>query len=374
MSDILKLVRHITPLQLSLGCVVTATVLAIVISAVFWLLFTGAVPDGLTLVAGSTAVVVGTPMIQVFVIALYGLFASNEALTAARTELEINNRELARTRDALATLNNELELRVTKRTTQLKSALEAAENANAAKSVFLANMSHELRTPLNGIIGYAEMIAARETLFANAPPEQIDDYAAAILSSGRHLNEMVGDLLDLSKIEFGQYDVNLENTCPVTLVNEVVSELYPLAGARDQLIEVALPETLPQMQTDTRAIRQILSNLLSNALKYSEQGDTVRVIVEQTPDTFDIFVCDSGVGMSEEAIRKATQPFSQFEDAHIAAGQSICLGLSIVNRLCRLLDGSLTMTSAEEYGTTAHVSFPLHTAALEQPHRLALVG
>lgn len=367
-------VRHVSPRQLSWACVAVATILAVALSHLFWYLFTGSVPDGLTVVAGMAALVVAGPMVQVFVIAVYKLHQSNEDLRAAQAMLRLRNEELARARDAVSTLNEELEGRVARRTAELRRALDAAERANATKSVFLANMSHELRTPLNGIIGYAEMIAARETLFGDVSLDRIDGYVASILVSGRHLNAMVNDLLDLSKIEFEQYDLVTESVCIGTVLRDVVDELSPMATARGQGIDIAMPATLPILHTDTRAMRQILSNVLSNALKYSLEGDTVRIVVDIVGDRIDIAVIDPGIGMDAQAISRATQPFSKFSDAHIAAGQSIGLGLSIVSRLCALLGGTFGIESAPGHGTTVRIRLPAYRAVPQGEAPLAMAG
>lgn len=374
MADIWKIVRYVTPHQLAVTCIVIATVLAVAISHLFWQWFTGAIPDGLTLVAGGAAIVVAAPMVHVFTLVIFSLHRSNEELVETQTTLKFKNNELALTRDALSSLNDELEARVIKRTVELHTALEAAESANAAKSIFLANMSHELRTPLNGIIGYAEMIAARETLFGNIAPEKIDDYIGSILSSGRHLNAMVSDLLDLSKIEFGQYDLTCKPVCLKTLIGGVVDEIEPMARARNQSIRVTMPPRIPPVDTDARAIHQILSNLISNALKYSGDRESISVSLDLSPDEMCFTVSDKGIGMAETALGSATQPFSKFSDAHIAAGQSIGLGLSIVNKLCKLLDGKIRINSTEGVGTTVRVRIPIRQAMPQQERPLALVG
>ena len=236
-------------------------------------------------------------------------------------------------------------------------------------------MSHELRTPLNGIIGYAEMLAEREALFAGLAPEKIDEYADAIRSSGMHLSAMVSDLLDLSKIEFGQYEKNIEQVCTRSLLDSVVDEVQHMAASRGQHIDLRGISDIPAIDSDPRAIRQIFTNILVNALKYSADGATVSVELGAMGGGIRFAVIDTGIGMSDLAISEATKPFSKFSDAHIAAGQSIGLGLSIVSRLCDLLDGRLELISAEGQGTTARVFVPdcLPHLAGEKPP-LALVG
>lgn len=374
MTDIWKLMRCVSPRQLILSCILLAVVLAVGLSHLFWSLYTGAVPDGLTLVAVSVSIVVATPIVQIFVLTIDNLHRSNERLIAVQTQLEHNNAELASTRDALTTLNGDLEARVAERTTELAKALDVAERANAAKSTFLANMSHELRTPLNGVIGYAEMIVERDALFGTMPPKQIDEYAGAILSSGRHLNAMVSNLLDLSRVEFGHYELAPETLCVQSLVQDAVDGLAPVALARGQTVEVIVHPCAPLIEVDGRAMRQILTNLLSNALKYSQDGDTVTVTLASAPDAFRFEISDTGIGMEDDTILRATQPFSKFSDAHIAAGQSVGLGLAIVKRLCDLLDATFAMTSIEGRGTTASVSLPLRKTMAQPDRPVALAG
>lgn len=377
MDDFWTLIRRMKPKHLGVLCVGTATALAVALSHLLWYLLTGAVPDGLTIVAGAAALVIATPMVAVFVTAVYDLYRSNDDLVETQTALEQRNTEFAMARDALRALNDELEMRVKKRTVALKKALSAAERANAAKSVFLANMSHELRTPLNGIIGYAEMIAEREKLFGYISPEKIDEYADAIRNSGQHLNSMVNDLLDLSKIEFEQYEIALAPVRVEEIVERVTHELAAIARARNQVIETRIPRDMPMFATDARAIRQMMTNLVSNALKYSGEGETVTIGLSCTSSEVSFDVADNGIGLSEEAIAKATEPFSKFSDAHVAAGQSIGLGLSIVSRLCKLMDGAFVLSSIEGSGTTANVRLPAHAiqaVRIDDEPSMALAG
>lgn len=370
MSGIWKRIDTASPRWLFIGTVGLCLLLAVMLSSLFWFLLYGAVPSALPLIAALTAITITLPLVQVFIQAIIGLRQSNQRLRHTRQEMERGNAELARTRDALETLNHDLEARVTARTAALKDALSDAEGANEAKSTFLANMSHELRTPLNGIIGYAQLLASRKQFMAQLSPETIDEYAEAILSSGQHLNAMVGDLLDLSRIEAQEYDIKTEEIEVPRLIRRVVEEVKFIADRRKQRIEVAIAPDVSTLHSDPRALRQILTNLISNALKYSPENAAVSVAVATHPVSREIHfsVSDQGIGMSLEQVTRATQPFSKFSNAHISAGQSIGLGLSIVHRLCDMLDGDFVLSSIEGQGTVAVVRLPLdRTPTLSRP-------
>lgn len=354
------IIRRLKPLELSAICVAIAAFAAVAISHLLWKVTTGMIPLGLTVVAGVAAVVVAAPMVQIFVRVVYDLLESNSRLTAAQHELNCRNVELKSARDDLASLNCELETRVRDRTAELRHALRNAEQASAAKTDFLGNMSHELRTPLNGIIGYAEMIRERRNLLSNVSDQMIDDYAEAIHSSGLHLNAMVGDLLDLSKIENQKFDLEFSEVDLDELIQRVITEINPIVANRDQSIDFITQVSGAILCTDERALHQVLTNLLSNASKFSPEGAVVKVDVAARGRGLCIAVIDEGIGMSSAAIATATQPFSRFSDAHIASGESVGLGLSIVNKLCDLLGGRFTLTSMEGSGTTARVDLPIH--------------
>ena len=357
MLDIWEIVKRLSPAQLSLSCIGVAVVLAVAFSHLAWFWWTGVVPDGVTVVAGGVALVVAAPMVQMFVFAVFQMNSSHSRLLNTKTKLNFNNDQLKKTRNELAQANESLETRVAERTAELEEALQVAKNASAAKSMFLANMSHELRTPLNGIIGYSEIIAKRATLFPDISAEKIDDYALAIHRSGRHLNAMVDDLLDLSKIEAEQVDVTLAPLRVDLLMQDLVEELGPVASTRGQAIDLILPPDLVWFDTDTRALHQVLSNLLTNALKYSAEGQAVSLAVRSTPTEIAFIVADQGIGMSNAALSKAMEPFARFSDAHIASGESVGLGLSIAKKLAGLLGGRLSLKSVEGSGTTATVMF-----------------
>ena len=374
--DIWTITRRVTPLQFTVMCSAIIVVLAVLVSHLFWYWHTGAIPDGLTVVAGGAALAISPPIVILFVVAVYKLQAANGRLVSTKTRLNFKNEELARTRDKLSKFNSELEARVTERTSELHAALKEAERANASKSVFLANMSHELRTPLNAIIGYAEMIANRHAFFDEIPADKLDDYAGAIYTSGHHLHAMVSDLLDLSKIEFEQFDIAPESIFVDDLIDDVAAELRLTATARRQVIQVIRPVTGFSFTSDKRATHQILTNLVSNALKYSAAGDDVTIRAECTDDMTSFIVTDQGIGMSEEAVALATEPFSKFSDAHIASGDSIGLGLSIVHKFCKVMGAEFMLESVEGVGTTARVNFPVRSMPTQDTPApdLALAG
>ncbi len=377
MIDAWKMTGRSTPGQLCAGTVSLAVVFAVAVSQMAWRSTGEPVPPVLLPVAIVTALVVSIPLVAVFVAAVFAMKRSNEELSLAKEREVRRSGELAVARDALADLNRELEYRVARRTKAMKAALDRAERASTAKSTFLANMSHELRTPLNGIVGYAELVTTRDTLGVGMSPEKIDEYVATILSSGRHLNAMVSDLLDLSRIEFNEYDLNRERVDINDVVRGVVKEMAPVTQARDQRVEVVASRDLPRLDSDYRAIRQIFANLLSNALKYSDAGQTVTVAATVDGRVMRLSVSDRGIGMSQDDLKRATQPFAKFSDAHISTGQSIGLGLSIVKRLCVLLGGSFTLSSAPDAGTDALVTLPLAktmTTPVGGDTELALAG
>jgi len=363
--------ERLTPLQLSAIIVIFTVAFAIAVAHTFSQLYFGASPDGLTEIAGVTTLIVSAPLAYTFVKGVFAIGASNIRLLNTKTRLNFQKLKLASARDALGALNAELEARVTERTKDLQEALHIAESANAAKSTFLANMSHELRTPLNGIIGYAEMIANRKTLFANVKPETIDDYANAIHASGIRLNDMVNDLLDLSKIEFEQVETEISDVSLSGLIGGVVKELRPVAQARNQTVVVNAPDERMTLATDRHAAHQIISNLLSNALKYSSDDATVWITVQCKAESTSIVVEDQGIGMTADALSQATQPFSKFSDAHIASGDSIGLGLSIAFKLSDLLGGTLNLDSKIGEGTSARIDLPV-TAVVAPDTRPAL--
>jgi len=230
-----------------------------------------------------------------------------------------------------------------------------AEDANLAKSRFLANMSHELRTPLNAIIGFSDFIM-------NHPDQalpKIREYVTDINGSGRHLLELINDLLDLAKIEAGKYKLDLEMIDAYGVISEVsrgLSLRMEQAGIR---YAGPMPITLPQLIGDRRALKQVLINLLSNAIKFTPKGGDISIQTEAVSDGLMITITDSGIGMSEDMLSKIGQPFEQSDTAYNRATEGTGLGLALTKTLVELQEGRVAFTSALGQGTRVTLVFPI---------------
>jgi signal transduction histidine kinase len=239
---------------------------------------------------------------------------------------------------------------------KFKLLAEEAREANQAKSAFLANMSHELRTPLNAIIGFSEIVAGE--LFGPTGARYVE-YAHDIHSSGIHLLSIIGDVLDLSKIEAGQ-----------RALTESVVDLYEAAEASLRLVRGraenghirlvnGVPRGLPRVNADERAVKQILLNLLSNAVKFTPKGGRVAVGAELRGDgSLAISVDDTGIGIAAENIPRALAPFSQVDSSLSRRYEGTGLGLPLVKSLIELHGGTLELESEEGKGTLAAIVFP----------------
>ncbi len=240
----------------------------------------------------------------------------------------------------------------------LEEARDAAEAANHSKSEFLANMSHELRTPLTALIGFSQVTS--EGHFGPVHPPRYKEYAEDILASGHHLLSLINDILDISKLEAGR--VHLEETavCPGVMVETVVHMMQAISRKQAITIEAEIGAGLPNICLDDRAIRQVLLNLISNAVKFSPDGGLVTVramLCVKGGVRFE--VQDSGPGMLQKDVDKAFEPFSRLSAAgnnrHI---QGTGLGLAISKALAELHGGSLTLETAPGAGVKAVLTLP----------------
>ena len=245
---------------------------------------------------------------------------------------------------------------------------QLAEEASKAKSTFLANMSHELRTPLNAIIGYSEILIEDAEEFGQ--DEFVPDLNK-IRTSGKHLLILINDVLDLSKIEAGKMDLYLENFAVTDLISNVTNTINPLVRQNNNILVVNIPADIGLIYADLTKVRQVLFNLLSNATKFTQQGQiTLRVSrqMHQTEDEnglteFLYFeIEDTGIGMTDEQMQKLFQPFTQADSSTTRKFGGTGLGLAISKHFCQMMGGDIQVASKFEQGSTFTVRLPVSMA------------
>jgi signal transduction histidine kinase len=239
----------------------------------------------------------------------------------------------------------------------LRPKKEWAERANSHKLEFLATMSHELRTPLNAIMGFSDIL--QRELFGELGDTRYRDYAGDIFTSGQHLLDLINDVLDLSRIEAGQYEMTFTEVDIADVVQSSTDVLKELAKSKGLHVHVSIQAGLPPIRADHRATRQVLLNLLSNAIKFTPSGGEVRVEVSLNHHNgIDITVSDTGVGIAAEDMELILMPFAQLASNGLANEGGTGLGLSIVNSLIELQGGILQIDSEVGEGTQVTVRFP----------------
>ena len=282
----------------------------------------------------------------------------------------------------LATSLNELIQRVAEYTEDLHEAKVAAEAANRSKSAFLANMSHELRTPLNAIINYSEML--QEDAQDSGSEDFLPDLEK-IQTAGKHLLDMISDILDISKIEAGHVTLYLENFDVATMIEEVMTTAQPLVEKKGNALALKTKGELGTMYADQPKVRQILLNLLSNAAKFTEAGvitiaveriktkktkptknkknnnnnnDELLSSVNYTSQVLVFRVSDTGIGMTDEQLQQIFKPFTQADASTTRKYGGTGLGLTISQRLCQILGGEISVESQDGRGSTFTVRLP----------------
>jgi len=240
---------------------------------------------------------------------------------------------------------------------ELNESRLAAEAANRAKSRFLAAMSHELRTPLNAILGFSELMNLQ--LRDTDVPAQYVEYLSDIETSGRHLLELVNDLLDMAKIEAGKWTLKLAPVAPGPLVHDSVRLLLGQAKIGGVSITVDLERAPDEFVGDARNLKQCLINLLSNAVKFTPRGGDIRVGVTVEGSNIVFRISDTGVGIAAEDIPRLTQPFEQGRPAVYQTAQGTGLGLALVKSIVDLHGGTLAIDSVCGEGTTVAMAIPL---------------
>ena len=239
----------------------------------------------------------------------------------------------------------------------LRSAKEKAERESLAKSAFLASMSHELRTPLNSIIGFSEIIESE--LFGPIGMPRYVEYAGHIRASGQHLLDIIGDILDLSKIESGHAELEESDFRLEPLVESAVLLVHERAARLGLAIDVSLPVPVPGLHGDERAVKQMLLNLLSNSVKFTPPGGTISISATRRENgALALSVADTGIGIDEKDRKRVLEPFNQIQAVETRSHGGSGLGLSLVKAMIELHGGHLEMDSAVGTGTTVTLVFP----------------
>ena len=250
----------------------------------------------------------------------------------------------------------------------LAEARDAAQMANKTKEEFLANMSHELRTPLNAIIGYSQILG--EEVEDIGHTELMPDLKR-IESAGKHLLGLINDVLDLSKIEAGRMELYYEVVATQQIADEVRSIGAPLASARGNELIIDIEPGFTSLHTDFTKVKQCLLNLVSNACKFTENGQ-VRVRISKQSDWAIFSVSDTGIGMTEAQIGRLFQAFSQADASTTRQYGGTGLGLAITQRMCHLMNGEVSVSSKPGAGSTFTIQIPANPAApAEAPFEIA---
>jgi PAS domain S-box-containing protein len=284
--------------------------------------------------------------------------AAEVSLRAAHAELEV--RVEKRTRqlmDANLRLKSEVEERE-RAQREMHEAKEAADTANRAKSAFLANMSHELRTPLNAVIGFSELL--EQQIFGTLNDKQ-RSYVGNVLISGRHLLQLVNDILDISKVEAGRMDLAYELTPIGSIIDVVRSVIQAVAAKKGIDLEVEVPPSLPEVNIDPGRIKQVLYNLISNAIKFTPRGGVVRLSAHADERNLIVLVSDTGVGIAREDLPRLFREFEQLRQPGGVRPEGTGLGLALTRRLVELHGGKVEVESQLGRGSIFSVHLPLRS-------------
>jgi signal transduction histidine kinase len=256
-----------------------------------------------------------------------------------------------------------------KKNIELDRAREQAETANMSKSRFLASISHELRTPLNAIIGFSSLIRSQ---FYGQINKKYVEYAEDIHESGVHLLEIINDILDLSKAEAGKLILEMEEFQVLKALQKVFAILEPRAEKAGVTLLIDVPEGLPYLIADHVRFLQIMLNVISNAIKFTETGGRVTVSTRAMPldnqDGYQFVMCvvDTGIGMRQEDIEKALQSFGQVDADLNRRYEGTGLGLPLTKKLVELHGGTLMIESERNVGTTVTIRLTTHPDALRK--------
>jgi len=236
---------------------------------------------------------------------------------------------------------------------------ESLRKANELKTNFIRVASHELRTPLNAVIGFSEVL--NRELYGSLGEARYRDYARLIHESGEHLLGVVNDILDMSKIEAGKFQIVRESFDVASLINSCCDLMRHTAEKSSITLKVDVAPDIPKLAADNRACKQILLNVIANAIKFTKPGGWVRVSAHVEARDVVFTVADNGIGIADQDLPMLGRPFVQANNSSDSGQEGTGLGLSVVKGLARLHGGSLELRSKLGEGTTATIALPLNT-------------
>jgi PAS domain S-box-containing protein len=232
----------------------------------------------------------------------------------------------------------------------------AAEASDRAKSEFLTNMSHELRTPLNSIIGFSDMLLH---IGEHELDQKQTKYLNNISNSGKHLLEVINDILDISKIEAGRMDLSIEETNVIEIMDEVMKNVSSLVDQKNLNLEFDIADDVTIIETDKLKFKQILYNLIGNAIKFTMEGGTINVTAKRVLNMIEVEVKDTGIGIPEADQKDLFEPFRQVDSALSRNYQGSGLGLAIVKKYLEMQKGSIRVESKPDAGSTFIFELPI---------------
>lgn len=294
------------------------------------------------------------------------LFGESAAAAEAIDEAAVHVAEMYERLESLMEETNARDLKLAETMASLRSAREAAEAANVSKSQFLTSMSHELRTPLNAIIGYSEILM--EEAEADGRDSDIADLQR-VLSSARQLLHLINDILDLSKIEAGRMDIAASEFSVAALVQEAAATVRPNVEKNASALKLEIAEDVGEACTDSFKLNQCLLNLLSNAAKFTREGDIV-VRARRQDEWIEISVADTGIGMTQEQVNRLFNAFVQADALTSRRYGGTGLGLALTRRIMQMLGGDVSVTSEHGRGSVFTLRFPAQLSSAPAPARI----